>query len=570
MKTALLFLLTISVCLGLRGQSVITIGSGSDSQGYPFALFGGYARSAAIYSSGEIGISKFITSLGWQVASGDIELCPVKIYLKLTSDATLSPATWSSLTSGATLVCDAAVSFPIAGWKTIDIADFVYLSGQNLLVLCEANYGGNGAPSNPVFAYSYNSNKHEKWQHYETPPTGSGSVDNNRPNIQITWFELSDPNQPSGLMAQAASTSEINLLWKKNANNNDVMVAFNTVNTFGIPSGNYVAGNTITGGGAVLYNGSATSFSHNTGLNPATTYYYRAWSLTATPTYSTGAAASATTLCGALGNFPNTTDFESPTFPPVCWSLAQKPWMRDGTVSAFGIGTGSAYSNFYNEFIPAGTSFDLISPTLNLTSLSNPVVSFDHAYATYAGEVDRLELWVSSNNGLSYSLLNTWLGGTDGDLNTGGAITDPFIPTAGQWASKSYAISAVTNKILLRGVSAFGNNLYLDNITIGEPMVVWNGSVSAQWNNPLNWTPAAVPLLTENVSIPSGKPNNPVIATEGNACKNLVIQTGASITVSPVGSNLTIWGDVTIQNGAIMTNNGSVTIKGNLTNLNSN
>ena len=108
MKTALLFLLTISVCLGLRGQSVITIGSGSDSQGYPFALFGGYARSAAIYSSGEIGISKFITSLGWQVASGDIELCPVKIYLKLTSDATLSPATWSSLTSGATLVCDAA------------------------------------------------------------------------------------------------------------------------------------------------------------------------------------------------------------------------------------------------------------------------------------------------------------------------------------------------------------------------------------------------------------------------------------------------------------------------------
>ncbi len=467
MKPSLLFLLPVFLCLGLNGENVVTIGTGTNSQPSPFNLWHGYTRSAAIYTSAEIGISGVITTLGWEVIAGDIEICPIKIYLKLTTDGALYATSWENLKTGATLVYDASASFPSTGWKTIDIADFVYANapGQNLLVLCEANYGGNGASSNPVFAFSPNPFMHESWQQHETPPTDPGVPDENRPNIQISCLALTTPNPPSGFIAHAVGTSQVNLAWKRNGALNNVMVAFNTVNTFGTPSGSYAAGNTISGGGTILYNGSAESYTHNAGLNPATTYYYKAWSvLPPTPAYSIGTGASATTFCTALSNFPDVTDFESLSFPPLCWSLAQKPWTYDGAVSANGNGTGSAYADFFN--IQGGKSFDLISPVLNLTALVNPLVSFNHAYASYSGEVDVLELWVSDDAGATYSLVHTWLGGANGPLNTGGLLVTPFVPGAGEWASKSYPLPAGANRILFRGVSAWGNRLYLDNITI--------------------------------------------------------------------------------------------------------
>lgn len=100
-------------------------------------------------------------------------------------------------------------------------------------------------------------------------------------------------NNPQSFTAAASGTSQINLAWQKNAANNNVMVAVNTSNTFGNPSGSYTAGNSISGGGTVLYTGNATSFSH-TGLTAATTYFYKIWSVDGT-TYSTGLSTSAST-----------------------------------------------------------------------------------------------------------------------------------------------------------------------------------------------------------------------------------------------------------------------------------
>jgi hypothetical protein len=568
MKITCLLLFLTTMISALYCQSTVTIGSGTASQPYPFNFFGGYARSASIYTSGEIGSAGVITSLGWEVVTADIESCPVKIYLELITDGTLYSIAWSDLISQATLVYDASASFPSPGWNTIDIADFVYMNndGQNLLVLCEANYGGNGASSNPVFAFSLNPDQHETWQQYETPPTEPGAPDEYRPNIQISYFPLSNPHPPSGFIALPGSTSQVDLQWTRNSSQNNVMVAFNTANVFGTPSGTYVAGNTIAGGGTVLYNGSDTVFTHDNGLSPATTYYYSAWSvIPSIPAYSVATASSATTLCIALNNFPDTIDFESAAFPPVCWSLAQKPWMHNGSVSANGIGTGSAFADFFD--IPAGNSFDLVSPLLDLSALTNPVISFDHAYATYSGEMDVLEFWVSNDYGESYSLKYTWQGGLSGPLNTGGAVTVPYIPSASEWASKSYDIPAGTNRILLRGVGAWGNNLYLDNITIGDPVIVWNGSVSGLWNDPLNWSPGVIPPGSRHVTIPSGTPNDPVVSGLADACNDLLIQPGASVTVLP-GSVLTIMGNLTIRNGATLTNDGSVILKGNLVNQN--
>ncbi len=116
----------------------------------------------------------------------------------------------------------------------------------------------------------------------------------------------SGPDNPVNFTATAVSTSEIDLSWALNAAGNDVMVAWSSDGTFGTPvnSTDYSVGDVISGGGTVLYNGNGTSFNH-TGLNINTVYYYKAWSVDASTTYSTGVTDNAKTFHGGTKKLPN-------------------------------------------------------------------------------------------------------------------------------------------------------------------------------------------------------------------------------------------------------------------------
>ncbi|HNQ68545.1 MAG TPA: T9SS type A sorting domain-containing protein [Bacteroidales bacterium] len=166
-------------------QTTVTIGSGTNSQAQPFNAFYGYGRSASIFTSDQVTSFGTITHLGWYVATSQAFSIPVKIYLKETSLTTFTATTWANLTLDATLVYDGNVSFSSTGWFTIDISDYLY-SSTNLMVLCEVNYGGGGTFSYPAFRYSSASNKHIAFAQDNTAPTGNGTVNANRPNIQIT------------------------------------------------------------------------------------------------------------------------------------------------------------------------------------------------------------------------------------------------------------------------------------------------------------------------------------------------------------------------------------------------
>lgn len=115
---------------------------------------------------------------------------------------------------------------------------------------------------------------------------------------KIVAFQLSSPDDPGAFTATAQSTSQINLSWSLNENNDDIILAYSTDENFGTPvDGNtYSVSDVIAGGGTVLYIGSAESFNHTT-LNEATKYYYKAWSiLGSNPDYSTGVTTNAKTL----------------------------------------------------------------------------------------------------------------------------------------------------------------------------------------------------------------------------------------------------------------------------------
>jgi len=117
-------------------------------------------------------------------------------------------------------------------------------------------------------------------------------------------------NDPTNFTATPFSSNQINLSWIKNLANNNVMIAYNTTNSFATPTNGvtYALGTQISPGqGTILYTGTGTSFNHSS-LPPSTQYYYKIWSYNGTPIYSAGVDTFATTIPVAdPSNFAATT-----------------------------------------------------------------------------------------------------------------------------------------------------------------------------------------------------------------------------------------------------------------------
>lgn len=152
---------------------------------------------------------------------------------------------------------------------------------------------------------------------------------------------------------------------------------------------------------------------------------------------------------------------------PLCWSIQspiEQNWGLSNQVSANGVGTQSLYARFYT--FNNDTPFYVFTPEFSTTNLVNPYLSFDYAYQTYQNEVDQLNVLYSTDGGANYQLLQTYLGGINGDLNTAGAGTSEFVPTNADWNNITLFLPPGTNRIALEAISAFGNNLYIDNFKI--------------------------------------------------------------------------------------------------------
>lgn len=177
-------------------------------------------------------------------------------------------------------------------------------------------------------------------------------------------------------------------------------------------------------------------------------------------------------------------DFESATFPPSGWSVSGTTnWTRSTDASGYGIGAASALADFYN--ISSGT-LNLITPVFP-SAVAGDSLKFDHAYATYQTEVDKLQIYTSTNGGTAWTMLIELAGGVSGPLVTAPPTTNLFVPTSSQWATKRYALPLGTNMIKFTGVSAYGNELYLDNVVIGAPYTNDVGVIAI--DNPKNNIP---------------------------------------------------------------------------------
>lgn len=163
-------------------------------------------------------------------------------------------------------------------------------------------------------------------------------------------------------------------------------------------------------------------------------------------------------------------NFEGGTFPPTGWTESNNtglPWALSTSASAYGVGLQSIMMNFYYLY----TGSETINTPVFTAAPSGSFLQFDEAYAGYAAGIyyDSLQILTSSDGGITFTPLVVLHGGDTGALNTGGLDYSPFIPAANQWQTFSIAIPAGTNMIQFMGMSAYGNDLYLDNIVVEIP-----------------------------------------------------------------------------------------------------
>jgi len=160
-------------------------------------------------------------------------------------------------------------------------------------------------------------------------------------------------------------------------------------------------------------------------------------------------------------------DFSSVTFPPSDFLLEYTGtlyWSRQAP-SAYAIGTGSTEFNSWSA--SSGTTQSMVTHKF-LPVGANTYLTFDEAYAPWSSNIDSLIIEVSSNGGTTYSnLVRLWGGPAGGPLvSTSTGFAELTAPTGGQWRPKIYALPAGTDKIRFKGVSGFGNNIWVDNICL--------------------------------------------------------------------------------------------------------
>jgi subtilisin family serine protease/fibronectin type 3 domain-containing protein len=255
--------------------------------------------------------------------------------------------------------------------------------------------------------------------HYDANPGFIGQLGTGRLNANAALLEVQDMltgvMNPRNFTAVAVGTSQIDLSWLMNNDNNDVMLVWTPDGVFGIPENGvvYLAGQEIPGGGNVLYRGSETNFSHSD-LEETTTYYYKAFSYDLTNHYSSGRATTATTDYEPF-ILPFTEDFNVSAAIPALWQVSEYQgsgllW-QVGTLSGGLSGTTGDYA-YISGALLANTDTDLITPTINMSAYSDIAVSFSHyASASWLGSFTAAFSY-SLDNGLNWTEIASWSAST--------------------------------------------------------------------------------------------------------------------------------------------------------------
>ncbi len=349
----------------------------------------------------------------------------------------------------------------------------------------------------------------------------------------LTLTRQSSVDDPSDVTAETAGISSIDLSWTKNGADDDVIIAYNTENTFGIPSGTYNVGNNIDGGGMVIYNGSGTSKTHS-GLTSGDKFYYKVFSVNGEGKaieYSNGVEVSAmTALNGSMSE-----GFEDGGAMPNGWTIetgdGDSPW--EMKVPGY---DGTTYSATVDQTDANPKDAWLFSQPVYLEA-GNYIFDF-HYKAGNSDDTETLDIKFGTSPNSSMT------GTVDSDLEFSNITWQLFHESFNIPSSDVYYIGFHAKS------AGNGDKIKIDNIDLGTGTAgVWLGIVDSDWTNPNNWDDLNVPDATTDVSIQDVSGTGDVFPEVANTktanCNNLTIAPDAVLTVNS-GGTLNINGDLNI------------------------
>ncbi len=169
-------------------------------------------------------------------------------------------------------------------------------------------------------------------------------------------------------------------------------------------------------------------------------------------------------------SLPVANDFEG-SFPGSGWSITNPDnditWESVNVSNDVNCNSGNAATIEFYSYNASGETDDIVSPLIDLEGALEPQLTFDYSYARYSNFYsDRMQVQILT--GCSETWITLW-DKENTELLTAGTKTSPHIPQCGEWSSETIDLSAYAGLVVqvrFRGLTGFGNNLYLDNINV--------------------------------------------------------------------------------------------------------
>jgi PKD repeat protein len=220
----------------------------------------------------------------------------------------------------------------------------------------------------------------------------------------------------------------------------------------------------------------------STSENPIVTY-------TASGTYdvtltcadgSTNSTLTKTAYISTVGsNLPLTEDFEGAGYPPADWTEFDDgsdgaKWQPNTSVSGYGIGAKCIYFDNWSQN-SNGKKDEIRTARYSGDAYQSITLSFDVAYWSYTTQSyqDTLVVLISTDCGATYNPIYTKGGAV---LSTvPGNSTSSFTPTSTQWRTETISLNAYIGQnfmLAFRNIGRYGNNLYVDNISVNSSIAV--------------------------------------------------------------------------------------------------
>ena len=192
-----------------------------------------------------------------------------------------------------------------------------------------------------------------------------------------------------------------------------------------------------------------------------------------TGTYENTVAAGNTTTPTAVTTFPYCSSFDADLGD---WTTSIVQGTSDWTSAASNTTTGSSSvdalsgggSAYYYDYSYSGNGSTLISPVMDLSSISSPQVTFQLANPDWSGDQDTLAVWYRATETDAWAVLGTY---TD-DTTTYDEITLD-LPNA-----------SATYQVAFNATSGYGYGIMLDDVCIAEtPVTYYDLTLSVNTQN---------------------------------------------------------------------------------------